>query len=122
MVAHYLPVPEGCDFAYAETVRKRGETTDRQSNDAGANLQAAHCRQVAADGEICDQEDRTLFRAKEESNFARIRAYVRVEFIQDNRQAGRFDVEYIQKDREDGERTQNNLVSYLNNSNLHFTY
>lgn len=73
MVAHYLPVPKGCDFAHAETAdRERGETTDRQLDDAGTNLQAAHCRQVAANGEVCDQEDGALFRAKEKSNLAHI--------------------------------------------------
>jgi hypothetical protein len=67
LVAYRLPVSEGRDFDYAETTAlERGETDGRQSDDAGADLQAAHRWQIVADGEVCDQKGGTLLYTKEE--------------------------------------------------------
>jgi len=96
LVAYHIFVPKSCNSAYGETdYLEWGETADRQLDDASADLQAAHRRQVAADGEVCDQEDGALFCTKEEPSPARIWAYVHVESAQDNRQAAGLDIEYI---------------------------
>lgn len=106
LVTHYLHVPESYDPAYAETgIVEYGETASWQLDDAGADFQAAHRRQIAADGEVCDQEDGTLLCTKKEPSRTCVRAYVRVESVQNNRQATGPNIKHIQDDRRRGKGT-----------------
>lgn len=82
LVAYHLPLPGGRDSADAKAVvLESGEGADRQPDDAGADLQTAHSRQVAADGEVRRQTNGTLLRAKEVSCSSHLRAYVLVEYV-----------------------------------------
>lgn len=114
LVAHHLPVPESDDPSHAKTVaHERGQADDRQPDDAGARLQAAHRRQVLADGEVCSQEDGALLRAEEELDSARIRAHVRMESDANNRQTARLVDEHIQKSGGGGEAVLGGAVSVI---------
>lgn len=86
MVSNHLHIPKGCGDAHAQRFDRCWTANDRNVDARSTAIQATNRRQIAADGKIHHQKNRTIFFRKEISGAARYWAYVSVERIQNTRQ------------------------------------